>query len=154
MSELRFHEWTICHEKCGLLEPTQHILGSRYDPKLDVAEIAKQIRKLIKDAIKAGYLPKIKTSVRIQRFSGGQSINIEVKECFDDITTEAVVECVETLERFVKSYQRSVVELYGDYWEKNFYGHVSWCVDNRYADWRKSKWVVTPTTKEDERCPW
>jgi hypothetical protein len=140
MSKLRFHEWTTYNKVGDRLEPSRHVLGSRYDPDLDIAEIAKQIRKLIKDAIKAGYLPRIKTSVRIKRYSGGESLNVNVDECLEAIEIEAVVDCVNTLERFVKSYQRTLSQSQGDYWENNFIGFVNWYADRRYNEWRRAQW--------------
>ena len=51
--------------------------GDRYNGKMDVADVAKLIRKDIREAKKAGELDKgLKTSVRIERFSMGQSITI------------------------------------------------------------------------------
>lgn len=52
--------------------------------KLDTAAIAKLIRKDIKTAIKDGLLPeRWKYSVKIDRFSGGSSIGVSVKDCAD-----------------------------------------------------------------------
>lgn len=55
--------------------------GSKYDGSLDTAEIAKRFRADVKAAEKAGELPKgLKLSVRISRYSGGSSINVDVKD--------------------------------------------------------------------------
>jgi len=52
--------------------------------KLDTAAIAKLIRKDIKTAISEGLLPDHwKYSVTIDRFSGGSSIDVSVKDCAD-----------------------------------------------------------------------
>lgn len=54
--------------------------GDKYDGNLDVAEIAKLIRADIKEARKAGDLPDDwKYGVRIARFSGGCSIDVNAK---------------------------------------------------------------------------
>lgn len=55
--------------------------GSRYAETrdLDIREVAKLVRKDIKAAKKAGKLPKeLKTSVRISRFAGGQSLDVRL----------------------------------------------------------------------------
>jgi hypothetical protein len=56
--------------------------GKKYDSSLDAAVIAKKIRQDIKAAVKAGDLPKgLKTSVRLQRYAGGRSIDIKIVHC-------------------------------------------------------------------------
>jgi len=50
-------------------------VGSKYDPDLDVVEIAKRIRKDLKREY-----PGCKFSVRIQRFSMGQSLHVTIKD--------------------------------------------------------------------------
>lgn len=47
---------------------------------LDVAEIAKLIRQDIAELCKDEVLPKVKFSVRIERYAGGQSISIVCPE--------------------------------------------------------------------------
>lgn len=59
---------------------TERTLGAKYDRSLDTAQIAKRVREDIKTAIASGDLPKMKTTVRIQRFSGGSSISVGVAE--------------------------------------------------------------------------
>lgn len=52
--------------------------------KLDTAAIAKLIRADIKTAVREGILPeRWAYSVRIDRFSGGSSIDVRVKSCAD-----------------------------------------------------------------------
>ncbi|MGZ4530823.1 MAG: hypothetical protein ACXVXP_00555 [Mycobacteriaceae bacterium] len=60
--------------------------GYRYEEagRLDTAAIAKLIRRDIKTAISEGLLPaRWAYSVRIDRFSGGSSIDVRVKHCAD-----------------------------------------------------------------------
>lgn len=60
--------------------------GYKYDEggKLDTAAIAKLIRQEIKTAVSEGLLPERWTySVRTERFSGGSSIDVDVKGCAD-----------------------------------------------------------------------
>jgi hypothetical protein len=52
--------------------------------RLDTAAIAKLIRRDIKTAVSEGLLPaRWRYSVRIDRFSGGSSIDVRVKNCAD-----------------------------------------------------------------------
>ena len=53
--------------------------GDKYDRSLDIKEIAKRLRVDIKRAVKDGELPDEKYSVRIRRFSGGQSMDVTIK---------------------------------------------------------------------------
>jgi hypothetical protein len=56
--------------------------------RLDTAAIAKLIRADIKAAVREGLLPsRWKYSVRIDRFSGGSSIDVRVKGCADAWTS-------------------------------------------------------------------
>ncbi len=52
--------------------------GKKYDSNLGTREIAAKVREDIKAAVKAGELPKAKYSVRMQRFSGGSSIDVRI----------------------------------------------------------------------------
>jgi hypothetical protein len=54
--------------------------GSKYEQGLDISEIAKRLRKEIKAAVKAKELPKCKYSVRISRYSMGQSLSVTITE--------------------------------------------------------------------------
>jgi hypothetical protein len=53
---------------------------SKYEAGLDITEIAKRLRKEIREAVKAGDLPKCKYSVRISRYSMGQSLSVRITE--------------------------------------------------------------------------
>jgi hypothetical protein len=64
-------------------DPSNTFFGEKWEQakKLDIADIAKLIRADIKTAIKSGDLPKgLKVSVRIHRYSLGQSIKAYVKK--------------------------------------------------------------------------
>lgn len=54
--------------------------GTKYDKNIGVADIAKLVRADIKAGIKAGTLPAgLKCSVKISRYSMGQSLTVSVK---------------------------------------------------------------------------
>lgn len=59
---------------------TRHYTGARYESGRDIADIAKDLRKDIKLAVKAGFLPDAKYSVRIERYSMGRSLTVVVKD--------------------------------------------------------------------------
>lgn len=66
-----------------LQDTSRNEIGNKYEETrdLDIKEIAKLVRKDITTGKKMGYLPKeLKTSVKIERYAGGQSLRIEVKE--------------------------------------------------------------------------
>jgi hypothetical protein len=54
--------------------------SNKYEQGLDISEIAKRLRKEIRAAVKAEELPKCKYSVRISRYSMGQSLSVSVTE--------------------------------------------------------------------------
>lgn len=122
--------------------------GSRYEDRLDVAEIAKRIRKHIKAAVKDGTLPAgLKTSVRISRYSMGQSLNITVTAYPENFLnpefiawkaehphdphfhaperyTEKYREHLAVLKGFHSSYNHDGSEVMVDYFDVNYYGDV------------------------------
>jgi len=54
--------------------------GEKHDSTLDIKDIAKLLRSDIKAAQKAKELPKMKVSITIERYSGGQAMNVSIKE--------------------------------------------------------------------------
>lgn len=116
--------------------------GSKYlaTQNLDVSEIAKLLRTEIKDGVKAGELPTAKYSVRIERFAGGQSIDISVKDIPFRIrataaekaaeqgaprwATPAARELEDKLEGMLQAYNRDDSDSQTDYFNVKFYGHV------------------------------
>lgn len=67
---------------CAYSDPANEKRGSKYEATrdLDIKDIAKRVRADIKQAIKVGRLPKgTKTSVKIDRFSMGQALDITIK---------------------------------------------------------------------------
>lgn len=49
--------------------------GKNYDANMDIKDIAKEVRKMLK-----AEMPEFKFAVRIDRYAGGQSLNIGIKE--------------------------------------------------------------------------
>lgn len=121
------------------------------DHNSDIVEIAKAVRKDIRTAVKAGRLPAMKTSVTISRFSGGQSLSVEVKAIACQVQTDAYLDAVaadayhfatnvdrftaeatsalETLESIVDAYRWDRSDPQTDYFNCNFYKHVSFSTE-------------------------
>lgn len=126
--------------------------GTKYDSKLDVAEIAKRLRTEIREAVKTGVLPKLKCSVRIDRYSMGQSIDVTVTEydgpvlnpnydrmsALEDNRHEYLPEiraAVAKIQAMMDAYNYDNSDTMTDYFDVNFYGHaqVSWKLRGREA---------------------
>lgn len=123
--------------------------GSKYQETkdLDVKEIAKLVRKDIKEAIKKGFLPKMKTSVTIDRYSMGQSICVRVTEYSDQVLTDEyqahrgdwtymrdnqvekympqLKATVEALKNILQAYNQDSSDSMVDYYSVKFSGSVS-----------------------------
>jgi hypothetical protein len=147
-----------------MFNPTyKRIYGKKYDTDLDITDIAKAVRKDIKQAIKAGDLPQLKCSVRISRFAGGRSLNVYVKS-FDgpvinpefirlekehpheyyiarsrgvDRFTDKAGNALELLKTIVGSYNMDGSDVQSDYFCVNFYSTIDFewrlCQDEREA---------------------
>jgi len=141
-------------------DPNNEYKGSKYDSlkSHDVKDIAKLIRKDIKEAVSRGDIPKGKYSVTIDRFSGGSSIDIRVKgldgenplnpeyvkwwadnpngyygECpVDENLTPLGDKVIEALNSIMDAYKRDNSDMMSDYFDVNFYGHVA-------IDWEAEK---------------
>lgn len=121
MTALRARRWG---GKNG--ESIEHVLGCRYDPDLSVKDIAKQIRKIIREAMNAGYLPTMRTSVRIARYAGGEAITIQVKEASVSRQSQAGQEAFAFLNICLDAYQKSETWWQGDYFVARFWSLVLW----------------------------
>lgn len=103
-----------------------------YEFNGDVKEIAKQIRKDLKEV----FGKEFKFSVRIQRYSGGQSINIDIKQapkyaCYTD--TEMYPDPRTYVKKYVTDQIRKITDHYNyddsdimtDYFNVGFYSHIN-----------------------------
>jgi hypothetical protein len=129
--------------------------GSKYERDLDVVEIAKRVRKELKAELPKG----TKCSVRIDRFSGGQSISLKVDAVpFPIVNPEYV--CREVLEphtyhqdaigrwtpeavallaqadAILSAYNFDGSDSQTDYYHVNFYGHAD------FGDQEHTEWVA------------
>ena len=94
-------------------------IGSKYEETkdLDIVEIAKLTRKEIKDRVKNRQLPKGKYSVRIMRYSGGQSIDINAK-C--NLDSDRRKEIKKVIENIVNQYNYDAGDSMTDYYSSRF----------------------------------
>lgn len=107
--------------------------GANFEKDLDTTEIAKRIRKKIKET---GWTSKngFKISVTSKYFSGGSSIDITIKELPFEVYTNDT-ECgdwtnqtkfiVSSLKKLMTSYRYQDFDGMIDYFCTNFYGRVS-----------------------------
>lgn len=110
-------------------------VGEKYDRDMDVKDIAKLVRADIKKAIKEGTLPKgVKFSVRIDRYSMGQSLNAymtawpgEVLVKVEDELryTKELEEALKVVRSIIKVYNFDDSDSMSDYFHVNFYSEVS-----------------------------
>lgn len=110
---------------------------------LDIKEIAALIRTDLVQARMDGELPKgTKFSVRIQRYSGGQSVNVTATvparvRCTDEETergravhlpkpwlTRVAVTCEAKIEAIIQAYNYDRSDLMCDHFDTRFYAHV------------------------------
>lgn len=120
--------------------------GPKWQSGHDVATTAKMIRADIKAAIASHHLPAGTYSVRISRFSGGQSLDVRISGLpFVVLSRERIArgvlephaypsgplwsdvgaEVLRRVERIVGAYNRDQSDTQTDYFDVDFYGHVS-----------------------------
>ncbi len=131
-------------------DPTNEFRGPNFDRDLDLKDIAKLVRKGIRAAIKSGSLPVgLKVSVTISRYSGGQTLNAEIKAApyttlsaafiawrsredwswsDDDAPRERLSaearDAEAVINGLVSSFRRDNSDSQSDYFDCNFYKHV------------------------------
>lgn len=110
--------------------------GSNYQDGRDVKDTAKLIRKALKAAYKG-----LKFSVTISRYSGGQSISVEIKtlpagfgsvlnaeedpEYGVRLVSDEAIALLRSVESVVDGFNRQEIDSQSDYWNVDFFGHVN-----------------------------
>lgn len=118
---------------------------------LNITEIAKRMRVNLRNAQSIGMLPaKAKFSVTTDRFSGGQSIDVEVRGMPDSWTyttresiyggekrvySDAAQATVKAIEQMLGEYNRDRSDIQSDYFDVWFYSHVK-IESESHAKWR------------------
>jgi hypothetical protein len=93
-------------------------IGTKYEQTkdLDIAQIAKLVRQDIAAEVKAGLLPKVKYSVRISRYSMGQSLDVTIGQ--------ADRSPIQRIEAIVFAYNYDGSDSQTDYFDNRFYTHI------------------------------
>lgn len=135
-----------------------NIVGSKYEQTkdLDIKEIAKLVRQDLKDAVKAGVIPNGKFGVRIDRFAGGQALNVTVQEldiCMYNLTGDEINEkhasrrdvtpeakaVLKEIEQIISAYNFDKSHVQTDYFHVRFYEHVGFDYDFLQREFDKAK---------------
>jgi len=127
--------------------------SEKHEAGMDIKDIAKAVRADIKAAQKEGTLPKMKISVRTERYSGGQSLSVTIKEfpiqilniwrvkiqkenpnyfighiCEDhpayEMYTPLAKKALAKLKEISNAYNYDGSETMVDYFDVNYYEHV------------------------------
>ena len=130
--------------------------GAKYEESVDLAEVAKRIRKDIAARVKDGTLPAAKYGVRISRYSQGQSLDVRISGLPFDIVNPARVRqdvfepnawptlvrhtnlanCVlEDVRAIVDAYNFDGSDPQTDYYHTNFYGTVDFGGPQEDREW-------------------
>ena len=107
-----YEAWAIDRSSQGkyvpaYCDPKNESKGDKYKEfgNLDVAEVAKRVRAEIKAKIKSGDFPAgLKVSVRVKRYSGGASVDADIKAGLGQINPA-----------YVEAYNRSIAQGQNDY---------------------------------------
>jgi hypothetical protein len=148
--------------------------GEKYEDNLDVKEIAKRVRADIKELVKSKDLPTGKSSVKIDRFAGGCSLDVNIVNVesphlmlnpdrvrfvrdnphsipsqFDQYTKEGK-RMLKLLKSVVDAYNFDGSDSASDYFNVNFYSDISF--DLAFTKAQKKNHIRTPRlTKEAGR---
>lgn len=133
--------------------------GSKYTGWRDIASVATDVRKDLKDATNAGYLPRsvgghdISYSVKVDKYAGGQSMRVEIRGIADrDIygdpdshlyrdvygnrtRTDETKELNRKVARIASAYNQDSTNTQVDYFNTMYYCTVD-IEDEDRADWR------------------
>jgi hypothetical protein len=154
IKQYQFDKWASERAQAGLYvpaycDPKNEFVGCNYDRDADIKDIARSLRKQYR-----AEFPGFKFSVRISRFSGGQSIDVDIKSLPDDVDlwnpdyakhlyiwgfhrgpippsrySEIVQAVRESAEAMLQSHNRDNSDSMSDYFDVKFYGHVGVDVD-------------------------
>lgn len=108
----------------GTDSPIEFIHGERYHPELSNKTIAKEVKRLIKEAIAAGLLPDMEVSVT----STASSITVRIVKANFNCKSQQHLEAKKIITGFMLAYQKQEHWINGDYIENNFSDCVEWWV--------------------------
>jgi hypothetical protein len=117
------HSRTV--KRQGTESPIELTLGERYHPELSNKTIAREVKQLIVEAIKAGLLPFMKVSVT----SSKGSVEVWILQASFTYGSEAFHEAKGLITQFLLAYQKQEHWINGDYIDNNFSDFVYWWVN-------------------------
>lgn len=143
-----YDEPTYRVEGTDIYAPT---VGSKYTGYRDVADVAKDVRKDLKEAQAKGYLPPHLTfSVTVDKYSMGQSLRTEIRGVTDeqqytydeqgraDRATPEAIALQKRVSAIAGAYNSSVSRGEIDYFQHMYYSNVS-IEDNHARQWREKE---------------
>lgn len=108
-------------------------VGIKHESRRDITDVA----KLVRQDLKATFGKAWKFSVKISRFSMGQSLDVEIKAAPCCLyrrgagpmgqtynMTKACELAIETIDGILDSYNRQDIDLQTDYFNVDFYGNA------------------------------
>ena len=106
-------------------------VGIKHEARRDITDVAKLVRK----DLKAKFGKSWKFSVRVSRYSMGQSLNVDIKQApcclFRKAErkgccqyTDAAELALKTAQEILDSYNRQDIDVMTDYFNVDFFGHV------------------------------
>ena len=122
------HKVTVLH--AGTDSPVEFIHGERYHPELSNKSIAKEVKLLICQAIKAGLLPSMKVSA----VSSRDYVNVKIHEASFGYKSKEHAEAKELITQFMLAYQKQELWVNGDLIHNNFSSNVEWRVEPIESD--------------------
>lgn len=127
------------------------VRGVKFERSLSVVEIARRVRREVRDAVKRGALPSgLVVSVRSSAYSMGQSVTVAVRHfagpvlnparvfadelrCYEyrarGLYSAELIAVTDALEGMLAAYNRDASDLQTDHWDVHFYGSVDVRVD-------------------------
>ena len=125
----------------GSSGPVQYttVTCSKYTGWRDVAEVAKDVRTDLKDAVDAGYLPDgLRFGVTVSKYAGGQSLRVSIRGMSDEDIfsndetswgsgrqfSQATIETRTRVEAIAGAYTKDTTDYQTDYFDVMYYTHV------------------------------
>ena len=100
-----------------------HWQGERWQRGRGLKDVAKDVRRDIREAVKTGSLPKdFKASVRISRYSMGQSLDVEILS--HSRADDSAGYFVDGIQRICARYNYDRSDTMADYFDTEFYVNV------------------------------
>jgi hypothetical protein len=118
---------------------SNHWTGHKYLPGQDIVDIARNVRRDIADAIKAGILPACTVQVRISRYSMGQSLSVTIVKLSQSFNvSEDGPAVLDTMRTIANAYNYDRSDCTSDHFDCNFHLRVHFSHEVEEADRARS----------------